>query len=154
MDGPEAGPGLAVPNLAYLILLGTAVVLTLAVPVRFLPTGALRLVVGVFVVAAGVMLWLWGQATMRRNRTSPDPGHVPRVLVDDGPYRFSRNPTYLGLIVVFLGVAVVFNSVWLLAFAVVGFLLDDRQVRREESYLASLLGGAYVDYRSRVRRWL
>ncbi len=75
-------------------------------------------------------------------------------MVVDGPYRFSRNPTYLGLVVVLSGVALAFNTAWLLAFAVAEFFLADRQVRHEESYLESLFGQAYVDYQARVRRWL
>jgi protein-S-isoprenylcysteine O-methyltransferase Ste14 len=46
------------------------------------------------------------------------------------------------------------NSIWLLGFASVEFVLADRQVRREEAYLESLFGGAYADYRTRVRRWV
>lgn len=91
---------------------------------------------------------------MGRRHTSADPARAPSALVDDGPYRFSRNPTYLGMVVVFLGVAVGFNAAWLLGFTVAEFFLADRQVHREESYLEIRFGEAYVDYRSRVRRWL
>lgn len=154
MAGNEAGPGCAIPNVAHWILLGTATLLTVVAPVRFLPSGAWRVLVGVLLGATGTMLWLWGRWTMGRHHTSPDPARAPTGLVDDGPYRFSRNPTYLGLVVVFLGVAVAFNSAWLLGFAVGEFFLADRQVRREESYLESWFGEAYADYQSRVRRWL
>lgn len=154
MDGNEAGPGFAVPNLAHWMLMGTAIALTVVAPVRFLPPGALRVLIGVLLAVAGAMLWLWGRWTMSQRDTSSDPARAPSTLLDEGPYRFSRNPTYLGLVVVFLGAAVAFNSVWLLGFTAAEFLLADRQVRREESYLKSWFGEVYVDYRSRVRRWL
>jgi protein-S-isoprenylcysteine O-methyltransferase Ste14 len=134
------------------MLLGAAIALTVVVPVRFVPPSALQILVGVLLLATGTMLWLWGRWTMGRHHTSSDPTRAPSALLDDGPYRFSRNPTYLGLVVVFLGAAVAFNSAWLLAFT--EFFLADRQVRREESYLKSRFGQAYIDYRSRVRRWL
>lgn len=154
MEGDGAGPGCAIPKLTQWILLGTAVALTVAAPVRFLPSGAIRVLVGVLLAAMGTVLWLWALRALSRHDTSPDPARAPSALVDDGPYRFTRNPTYLGLVVVFLGVAVAFNSVWLLGFAVAAFFLARHQVGGEESYLESRFGAAFVDYRSRVRRWL
>jgi len=91
---------------------------------------------------------------MSRRDTSSDPARAPSALLDDGPYRFSRNPTYLGLVVVSFGAAAAFNSAWLLGFTAAELLLADRQARREESYLGLRFGETYVDYRSRVRRWL
>lgn len=154
MDGNEAGPGFAIPNLAHWILMVTAIALTVVAPVRFLPPGALRVLLGVLLAATGTTLWVSGRWTLSRHGTSSDPARAPSGLLDDGPYRFSRNPTYLGLVVVFLGAAVGFNSAWLLGFTAAEFLLADRQVRHEESYLELRFGEAYVDYRSRVRRWL
>ena len=62
---------------------------------------------------------------MSRHDTSSDPARAPSELLDGGPYRVSRNPTYLGLVVVFLGAAVAFNSAWLLGFTVAEFVLAD-----------------------------
>lgn len=154
MDGNGAGPGFAVPNLVHWILMVTAIALTVVAPVRFLPAGLLRVLLGVLLAATGTVLWVWGRWIMSQHDISSDPARAPSALVDGGPYRFTRNPTYLGLVVVFLGAAVAFNSVWLLGFTVAEFILADRQVRREESYLVLWFGEAYVDYRSRVRRWL
>ena len=154
MRDSDAGPGLAVPNLAHWVLVGITVALTLLVPIRFLPGGALGPVVGVLLMVVGVVLWIWGLSTLRRRGTPTGLDRVPAVLVDDGPYRLSRNPTYLGLVVVFAGIAVGVNSIWLLGFASVELVLADRQARREEAYLESFFGGAYADYRTRVRRWV
>jgi protein-S-isoprenylcysteine O-methyltransferase Ste14 len=150
----DAGPGFEVPNLVHWILLGIAIALTIVAPVRLLPPSELPVLPGGLLAATGTTLWVWGHRTMSRQHTSADPASAPTALVDDGPYRFSRNPTYLGLAVVFLGATVAFNSVWLLGFTAAEFLLADRQVRREESYLALRFGEAYLDYQSRVRRWL
>ena len=150
----DIGPGFAIPNLVHWILLVTAIALTVVAPVRFLPPNALPVLPGVLISATGTTLWVWGRRTMSQHNTSSDPARAPSALIDNGPYSFSRNPTYLGLVVAFLGSAVAFNSVWLLGFTAAEFLLADRQVRREESYLALRFSEAYVDYRSRVRRWL
>lgn len=143
-----------VPNLAHWVFVGMAVALTLLVPMRFLPGGALGPVVGGFVVVVGAVLWIWGLSTLRRRGTPTRLDRVPAVLVDDGPYRLSRNPTYLGLVAVFVGVAVAVNSIWLLELALVEFALADHQARKEEAYLQSRFGAVYTDYRTRVRRWL
>jgi protein-S-isoprenylcysteine O-methyltransferase Ste14 len=136
------------------MLLGVAIALAVVVPVRFVPPSAVQIPVGLLLLVTGTMLWLWGRWTLARRHTSSHPTHAPSALLDVGPYRFSRNPTYLGLVVVFLGAAVAFDAAWLLAFTAAEFLLADLQVRREESYLESRFGQAYIDYRSRVRRWL
>ena len=91
---------------------------------------------------------------MSRHDTSSDPARAPSELLDGGPYRVSRNPTYLGLVVVFLGAAVAFNSAWLLGFTVAEFVLADRQVRRAESAIGLWFGKAYIGYRSPARRCL
>ena len=154
MTSTDAGPGFEVPNLVHWILLVTAVAFTIVAPLRFLPPSAPSVLPGGLLAATGITLWVWGRRTMSRQLTSPDPASAPSALVDDGPYRFSRNPTYMGLVVVFLGAAVAFNAAWLLGFTAAEFLLADRQARREESYLALRFGEAYLEYRSRVRRWL
>jgi protein-S-isoprenylcysteine O-methyltransferase Ste14 len=77
------------------------------------------------------------------------------TIVDAGPYRFTRNPIYLGMIVGLVGLAIAFDSLWLLV-AVMPFALVIRYgvVAREEAYLERKFGDVYGPYRSRVRRWL
>jgi protein-S-isoprenylcysteine O-methyltransferase Ste14 len=76
-------------------------------------------------------------------------------LVTSGPYRFSRNPMYVGLSALYLGLALLFNVAWPLAlFPVVVMALFRLVIRREERYLAEAFGETYALYAQRVRRWL
>jgi protein-S-isoprenylcysteine O-methyltransferase Ste14 len=84
------------------------------------------------------------------------PTRLPTTtIVDTGPYRFTRNPIYLGMVLGLIGLAIASNSLWLLL-TLVPFVLVIRYgvVAREEAYLQRKFGDAYRRYRSRVRRWL
>jgi protein-S-isoprenylcysteine O-methyltransferase Ste14 len=82
--------------------------------------------------------------------------HQPaESIVDTGPYRFTRNPIYLSMVLGLIGLAIAFNSLWLLL-TLVPFALVIRYgvVAREEAYLERKFGDVYRGYRARVRRWL
>ena len=91
----------------------------------------------------------------------PQGRHAGRDLQTDdgdrrgGPYRFTRNPIYLGMVLGQIGVAVAFDSLWILATLVVFYLvIRYGVVAREEAYLERKFGDVYLGYKSRVRRWL
>ncbi|HEU5040160.1 MAG TPA: isoprenylcysteine carboxylmethyltransferase family protein, partial [Gemmatimonadales bacterium] len=76
-------------------------------------------------------------------------------LVTDGPYRFTRNPMYLGFTLWYLAGTAWVNSLWLLVLLPVVLLVMQRGViTREEAYLERRFGREYTEYRARVRRWL
>lgn len=110
---------------------------------------------GTVFVVLGVGLAAWGMITFRRARTAIVPMHPASRIVDTGPYRFTRNPMYTGLTLVYVGVSLYMNSVWpLLALPIVLALLIRLVVRREEAYLRSAFPDEYVAYQARVRRWV
>lgn len=83
------------------------------------------------------------------------PWAPPRELVVTGPYRFSRNPIYIAVVLVVLGWALAFHSPLLVAFALATFLLFHlRVVLGEEPWLARAHGDRWIEYRGRVPRWL
>ncbi|MGE3173841.1 MAG: 4a-hydroxytetrahydrobiopterin dehydratase [Planctomycetota bacterium] len=104
---------------------------------------------------AGVLLVVWGAGLLHRRGTGVRPFTPATALVPQGPFRFSRNPIYLGLIAIVAGAALGSGTPWpwpiVVAFAL---LLDRRFVRREEQFLAERFGDAYAQYRRAVRRWL
>lgn len=107
----------------------------------------------------GILLGLayagWGLATFFRARTAIMPIRPASRLVTSGPYRFSRNPMYVGLSVLYVGLALLFDVGWpLLLLPGVLALLQVLVIRKEERYLASAFGNEYAEYRQRVRRWL
>jgi len=106
--------------------------------------------VAFFVVWNGWALWLFG-----RQRTGLLPGQETRAIIKDGPFRVSRNPLYLGLLALYLGLALLASTVWgLVLFPAAVALLRWGAIEPEERYLHDRFGAEYDDYRRRVRRWL
>ncbi len=104
---------------------------------------------------AGLGLSLGAAGLFRSNRTSLRTDRASNTLVVDGPYRFSRNPIYLGFITLSLGVALLLRSPGaLLLWPAAIILLDVVVIRREERYLTRRFGEHYLNYRAHVRRWL
>ena len=91
----------------------------------------------------------------RRHHTSPNPFRPTTALVTSGPFRFTRNPMYLGFTLMYAGVALWANTLWpLLLLPVVLLVMHHGVITREERYLETLFGDEYRAYRGRVRRWL
>ncbi len=77
------------------------------------------------------------------------------ALVSSGPFRFSRNPMYVALTLVYLSISLILNTAWPLVFLPGALLLMHFcAIKREEAYLEGLFGQDYRQYRARVRRWL
>ena len=116
--------------------------------------GGARVVGAVLLVVFGV--WNgWTLTVMAANRTALLPGGATRVVIDRGPFGLSRNPLYVGLIVLDVALALLWPSVWALLLVPVGIaLLSWGAVVPEERYLSTKFGAEYDDYRRRVRRWL
>ena len=110
--------------------------------------GSALLLAGLVVIAAGLL-------TFFRARTAIMPHHGASRLVTHGPYRFTRNPMYMGMTLLYAGLALRANMGWpLLLLPLVLLTLVRLVIRREERYLASAFGAEYEAYRQRVRRWL
>jgi protein-S-isoprenylcysteine O-methyltransferase Ste14 len=104
----------------------------------------------VFAVVNGSAL-----VAMSRHGTGLLPGQSSTTILDRGPFGLSRNPLYVGLLVLSAGVALLAGSLWaLLALPIEWALLRWGAVLPEERYLAGKFGDTYADYRNRVRRWV
>ena len=106
-------------------------------------------------LAWGYLQYYWvGRYRVREGGGGPGISVPPERLVTRGPYRYSRNPMYLGHLIFLAGLALALSS-WLAAavfvFHAVWF---DRRVRDDEARLAALFGERYRDYAARVRRWI
>lgn len=103
-----------------------------------------------FVGWNGWSLWLF-----RRHRTGLLPGQETHAVIEEGPYRLSRNPLYVGLLALYLGLALLTGTFWgLLLFPVAVLLVRWGAIRPEERFLRQRFGPSYDDYTRRVRRWL
>ncbi len=102
----------------------------------------------------GTVLMLTGVVQMRRAGTPVNPRQTTQKLLTTGVFRFSRNPLYVSLTMIYLGIAMVLSNLWLIVLVVplLG-LMHFGVIRREEEYLTQKFGAEYSDYQHRVRRW-
>jgi len=153
-----ADPGVRFPPpLLYVVGLGVGILLHRWLPLHLLPSQAR--IVGVLVGWLLVGFWAglsgWAMVTFVRKRTSILPNRPATLLVTWGPYRFSRNPMYVALSALHVGVSFLVDTIWpVLLLPAVWVSLYVLVVRREESYLAATFGSEYESYCGRVRRWL
>jgi protein-S-isoprenylcysteine O-methyltransferase Ste14 len=153
-DDPD-NPGINVPPpLIYLLPLVLGVLLDRRRPVSFLPRGAAR-GLGWSLLVGEVALNGWFLRTIRKTdvpiRTDKP---VPR-LTTEGPFRYSRNPSYLALAMISAGIASVRNSLWaMLLLAPAVWVMQREVIGREERYLERTFGEEYLAYKGKVRRWV
>ncbi len=110
---------------------------------------------GGMVIFLAIMLIGWAVLVLVKAGNDPRPDRPDAALVEAGPFRFSRNPIYLGFLLGAAGLALVWGTLWGWAgVAVLHGLLDRAVIAKEEAYLEARFGAAYEAYRSRVRRWM
>lgn len=106
-------------------------------------------------IDAGVLLMLWAGLLMLWRETTVNPYGKPAKLLQDGPFRFSRNPIYLADSLIYCGIALLWGSLWpWLLLPLVIYVMQRAVIRHEERLLMQLFGEAYRSYCVRVRRWL
>src|SRR5829696_4181585 len=157
MSDAQDNPGIRVPPpLIYLVplLLGILDRRRRRSHIPFLPRSVGR-IIGWLLLSGGMTLSGWFLRTMRRAgapiRTDKP---VPR-LTTDGPFRYTRNPGYLGLAMIYAGVAVRQNALWaILPLPLVLLVIQREVIGREERYLKRTFGEEYVSYKTNVRRWV
>lgn len=149
----DHGPGVKVPPpMCFLLCVGGAWGLHRLLPLAIAPP---FVEFGIAVALLGLGLIVAALAVMLAARTDPRPHTPDKALVTHGPFRVTRNPIYLGLLVIAAGIALVSGSAWAwLAVAVLFGLLDRLVIAKEEAYLLARFGKDYADYTARVRRWM
>ena len=110
---------------------------------------------GFALVVLGVGIAAWGRRTMQAAGTNVNPALPATAVVASGPFRFSRNPLYLALTLLYLGLTLAFNTWWGIVVLIPLLIIMHRGVvLREERYLDQKFGEIYRQYRSKVRRYL
>jgi protein-S-isoprenylcysteine O-methyltransferase Ste14 len=144
------------PPIAWALAVLAGLALNWLMPLPFLPAAvSAGWLGGAIVFALALALAAWAIATMTRAGSNVPTNMPTTTIVDTGPYRFTRNPIYLGMVLGVIGLAIAFNSLWLLM-TLMPFSLVIRYgvITREEAYLERKFGDVYRRYRARVRRWL
>lgn len=110
---------------------------------------------GLIVAGAFLGLGVWSVALFRRSGQNENPWKPTPTIVERGPFRFTRNPMYLQMILMCIGFAIVLESFWILALTpLCGWILQRFAILPEEAYLERKFGEAYSAYKRRVRRWI
>ncbi len=111
--------------------------------------------VGAVAIVGGIALAIWGERRFKRAGTAVRPFAPSSALVEDGPFRFTRNPMYLGMLLVLAGLFLLLGALSpLIVLPAFLWLLQTRFVVHEEAHMQRHFGARYQDYRRRVRRWL
>lgn len=110
---------------------------------------------GIACAGAGVWFGISALGLFRRHSTKPEPWKPSSALVTTGAYRFTRNPMYVGMLLLSIGISLIAGGFWTVVALLPVFLtLNFYVIAREEAYLQRRFGIAYTAYRSTVRRWL
>lgn len=151
----SAGPGIRIPPpVIYLAALVIGSVLDYQWPLSPL-LGSSRYVVGSIIALAGGLIMPPVLVRFRRSGTTIDVRKPATALITEGPYRFSRNPIYVSLTLLYLGIGTLLNNAWILILVAPVFLVMNLWVvSREERHLEATFGEEFLRYKAAVRRWL
>ncbi len=143
------------PPIAWAVAVLAGVALNWLLPLPFIPATVPAGWLGAIVFVLALALFAWAIVTMIRAGSNVPTSQPTMTIVDSGPYRLTRNPIYVGMMLGLIGLAIALNSLWLLL-TLVPFALVIRYgvVTREEAYLERKFGDVYRRYRARIRRWL
>lgn len=151
IDNPNV---IAPPPLIYAVPLVAGILIQTLFPMNLLPPVAAQVSGGLLFILAGILAVsaLW---TMRQAGTNVAPSQPTTAIVTDGPYRFTRNPIYLSLTLLYGGISLLANALWpMLMLPIVLIIIDRGVIAREEGYLEHKFGEEYTQYKARAHRWI
>ena len=151
---PDTAGVVVPPPLIYLAGLAVGFGLEALLPGTSLP-GALRWVLGGVIFLLGLGFALAFNTAFAPEGTAVEPWKPTTAIVTGGPYRVTRNPAYLGMALMYAGIALLGDALWaLVPLPVVLAVIDRLVIAREERYLERKFGREYLDYKGTVRRWI
>ena len=143
------------PPIAWALAVLAGLALDWLMPLPFLPAAVSAGWLGAIVFALALALVAWAISTVTRAGSNVPTRLPTTTIVETGPYRFTRNPIYLGMVLGLSGLTIAIDSLWLLMTLVpFAFVIRYGVITREEAYLERKFGDVYRRYRARVRRWL
>ena len=142
------------PPILTLIFIVIAYVAKRVIPIPFSVPDILRLI-GFALVVIGFLFGVSALFAFRKARTTLEPHGQVSAIVSDGIYRFSRNPIYLGFLLMVIGLPLNSGSYWGVVLSPVFVMfMNSLVIEKEEAYLEKKFGDVYTSYKSSVRRWL
>ena len=111
--------------------------------------------IGFLLIAFGGIINIWTDCLLKKRKTTVKPHKNPTYLIASGPFRFTRNPQYLGFAAIILGVAVLHGTLITFIFPVIFIILMELMfIPIEEKNLEKAFGKRYLNYKKQVRRWI
>jgi len=149
MITPEHHP----PIIAFIYCL-IAIVIDYFIPLPQIRNPGLTYIGGALILFGSLSLF-WAWALFKKLKTGICPIDKPTSFIPFGPYRFSRNPMYLSMIVILVGLSFLLGK-WVMLGVPIAFFITIRRVfiPFEEARLEMIFGDQYLDYTASVRRWL
>ena len=153
-EKPDNPGVIAFPPALYAGTLLVGLILSFIFPTAFLPRAA-ALISGIITIICAGLLAFSAFRTMNRAQTGINPSLPTTTIVSDGVFGFSRNPIYLSLTLLYVGIALIFNAFWAVVLLIpLLIVVQNGIIKREEDYLERKFGAEYLSYKVRVRRWL
>jgi len=111
--------------------------------------------IGIILIITGVSITLVANFILLKKRTSIKPFEIPSEVITSGPFKFSRNPIYLGMALILFGVETVLGSLSPFLFPIMFVIIINKSfIPIEENNLEKIFGEKYLDYKKKVRRWI
>lgn len=144
---------LAPPPFFFIIPLLIGAIVEYFIPTNLLPT-LFSIIIGLLFSWASLPFIIYSLREFYKVKTAFDVRRKTTTLVTTGIYKISRNPAYLSLVLFYIGLSVLINSIWLLILVVPAiYSLQKFCIEKEEKYLEEIFGGQYLAYKKQVRRW-
>jgi len=142
----------------YLVLLGLIISFLLEFLVhrnQIFDNSIIFRFLGIILTIAAILLFVKSVGIFNLRKEKLHPRSISTQIFKDGPFRFSRNPIYLAMFILLIGVGLTLNSFWFLySGMVVAIMLHYGVIIPEENYLEKEFGKDYLEYKKTVRRWL
>ena len=139
------------PPVILLASIVLQIILLFSFPISF----DLSSLLGLILILSGISLVFVSFRFMRKMKTTFIPDGTPEVLISSGPFKFSRNPIYLGMLTILVGVAFLMSSLSAIIIAFVfGIIINFTWIAHEEKKLHELFSEDWENYSSKVRRWI
>ena len=155
MSKDRENPGvIAPPPLIFLSGLLIGGIIGWFYPFPFLPN-SVGYLLGATLIVAGLAIIFVARLKMSKAETNIEPWKPTTAILSNGIYGLSRNPVYVAMVIIYIGVVALFNSFWILPpLILVLLVMHFGVILREEKYLVRKFGEEYLNYKKTVRRWL
>jgi len=142
------------PPLLYLLVLATGILVSYFFP-QHLINFSIAMPMGILFLITGITTLILAATLFRKNKNPVNPSGSTQLIICSGIYKYTRNPMYLSLTLIFTGISIITNA-WFSFVLLFPLLLICQKgiIEREEKYLTRKFGNEYLNYKEKVRRWI